>query len=66
MRNVTEEQWKAFIEKVEPVFKKYVNIGVRIEDDVLITPTGNEIITSEVPKEVAEIEALMKQKSKFN
>ena len=66
MRNVTEEQWKAFIEKVEPVFKKYVNIGVRIEDDVLITPTGNEIITSEVPKEVAEIDALMKQKSKFN
>lgn len=66
MRGCTEEQWKAFLEKVEPVFKKYINIGVRIEDDVLITPVGNEIITSEVPKEVAEIEALMKQKSKFN
>ncbi|MFH0762050.1 MAG: aminopeptidase P family protein [Bacteroidota bacterium] len=66
MRGFTQEQWKAFIEKVEPIFKKYVNIGVRIEDDVLITPTGNEVITSEVPKEVAEIEALMKQKSKFN
>jgi Xaa-Pro aminopeptidase len=66
MRGFTQEQWKAFIEKVEPVYKKYINIGVRIEDDVLITPTGNEIITSEVPKEVAEVEALMKQKSKFN
>jgi len=66
MRNVTEEQWKAFLEKVEPLFKKYINIGVRIEDDVLITPSGNEIITGEVPKEIADIEALMKQKSKFN
>ncbi len=66
IRGCTEEQWKAFIQKVEPVYKKYVNIGVRIEDDVLITPTGNEVITSEVPKEIKEIEALMKQKSKFN
>jgi len=64
--NVPEDQWKTFVEKVTPIFKKYINIGVRIEDDVLITPEGNEVITSEVPKEVADIEALMKMKSRFN
>lgn len=66
VRNVPETEWKTFIEKVEPVFKKYINIGVRIEDDVLITPSENEIITSKVPKEIADIEAVMKLKSKFN
>lgn len=34
-------------------------IGVRIEDDVLITDDGCEILTASVPKEVDEIEALM-------
>ncbi len=65
-RNIPEDQWKLFVEKVTPIFKKYINIGVRIEDDVLITPDGNEVITSEVPKEIADIEALMKMKSRFN
>jgi Xaa-Pro aminopeptidase len=59
-------EWTAFVEKVEPIFKKYINIGVRIEDDVLITPEGNEVITKAVPKEIPEIEALMKLKSRFN
>ncbi|MBY0359638.1 MAG: aminopeptidase P N-terminal domain-containing protein [Candidatus Obscuribacterales bacterium] len=39
--------------------EKYRGIGVRIEDDVLITDTGCEILTTDVPKTVAEIEALM-------
>jgi Xaa-Pro aminopeptidase len=33
-------------------------IGIRIEDDVLVTPDGHEVITAEVPKRVADIEAL--------
>lgn len=38
---------------------KWWNIGIRIEDDVLITKDGNEVFTHEVPKAPDEIEALM-------
>ncbi len=38
---------------------KWWNIGVRIEDDVLVTRDGNEVMTRDVPKAVDEIEALM-------
>ncbi|MBC3373377.1 Xaa-Pro aminopeptidase [Pseudomonas sp. SWRI92] len=41
------------------VAKKWRGIGVRIEDDVVVTKTGCEILTRGVPKTVAEIEALM-------
>jgi Xaa-Pro aminopeptidase len=39
--------------------KKWWGIGVRIEDDILVTKTGCEIFTKSVPKTVEEIEALM-------
>ncbi|MGB1298937.1 MAG: M24 family metallopeptidase, partial [Psychrobium sp.] len=38
---------------------KWHNIGVRIEDDILITKDGNEVLTKDVVKTVDEIEALM-------
>jgi Xaa-Pro aminopeptidase len=38
---------------------EYRGIGVRIEDDILITADGNEILTGGVVKEADEIEALM-------
>jgi Xaa-Pro aminopeptidase len=41
------------------VDEKWHNIGVRIEDDILITATGNEVLTKDVVKAVDEIEALM-------
>ena len=41
------------------VARKWRGIGVRIEDDVVVTKTGCEILTGGAPKTVAEIEALM-------
>ncbi|MET0611592.1 MAG: Xaa-Pro aminopeptidase [Pseudomonas caspiana] len=43
----------------QQVAKKWRGIGIRIEDDVVVTKKGCEILTGDVPKTVAEIEALM-------
>jgi Xaa-Pro aminopeptidase len=37
------------------------SLGVRIEDDILVTETGYEILTAGAPKEIEEIEALMRE-----
>jgi Xaa-Pro aminopeptidase len=36
--------------------ERWVGIGIRIEDDVLVTPTGHEVLTAGVPKEVDQVE----------
>ena len=43
---------------------KYRGIGIRIEDDVLVTKDGNRNLTSKVPKDPLEIEALMQKTSR--
>lgn len=43
------------------VDQKWWGMGVRIEDDVLVTENGPDILTHAVPKEVDEIEAMMAQ-----
>ena len=48
-----------YVRPGEGVPKAYWNIGVRIEDDVLVTKDGCEVITAETPKSVAAIEALV-------
>ena len=40
------------------------NIGIRIEDDVLITKTGNEVLSKNAVKSVADIEAMMAEHKK--
>jgi len=68
-------QWRALIAgmamTVEPgiyvatdnmdVDEKWRGIGVRIEDDILVTDKGCEVMTAGVPKSISEIEALMAQ-----
>ncbi|RTL51425.1 MAG: M24 family metallopeptidase [Rhodocyclaceae bacterium] len=66
------EQWKTlqagmvltlepgcYIRPGDDVPEAFWNIGVRIEDDAVVTANGCELITQDAPKTVAEIEALM-------
>lgn len=57
---VTIEPGLYIAEDAQDVPDKYRGIGVRIEDDVLITEEGNRVLTGDVPKTIAEIEALMR------
>ena len=68
-----EGEWRTFepgmVLTVEPgiylpagskgLARKWWNIGVRIEDDVLVTTAGNEVLSKDVPKTVDAIETLM-------
>jgi Xaa-Pro aminopeptidase len=48
-----------YVRPADGVPEHFWNIGIRIEDDAIVTPSGCEIITDSAPKHVAEIEALM-------
>jgi Xaa-Pro aminopeptidase len=49
-----------YVRPGEGVAERFANIGVRIEDDVLVTVSGCEVLTAGAPKSVADIEALMR------
>ncbi|MCX7905966.1 MAG: aminopeptidase P N-terminal domain-containing protein [Bacteroidetes bacterium] len=50
-----------YIAEGSPCEPKWWNIGVRIEDDLLITPQGYALLSEGAPRTVAEIEALMRR-----
>lgn len=51
---------QAMISKIRPAVEKYRNIGVRIEDDYIVTPAKIEWIST-APREIDEIEAIMRE-----
>jgi Xaa-Pro aminopeptidase len=48
-----------FIAAVRPAFEKYKGIGVRIEDDVVVTADGYRNLSAALPRAIADIEAFM-------
>ncbi len=49
-----------YVRPAEGVPEQFHNIGIRIEDDAIVTATGCELITRGVPVKADEIEALMR------
>jgi Xaa-Pro aminopeptidase len=69
------DEWRTFeagmVTTVEPglylspsirgLAKRWWNIGIRIEDDVLVTKAGHEVLSANAPKQIDDIESLMHQ-----
>ncbi|AKJ27016.1 aminopeptidase P N-terminal domain-containing protein [Caldimonas brevitalea] len=49
-----------YVRPAEGVPERYWHLGIRIEDDVVVTPQGRELLTRDVPVAADEIEALMR------
>jgi Xaa-Pro aminopeptidase len=53
----------AFIAKVQPAFKQYADIGVRIEDSFLLEETGLRRLSAAVPRTIEEVENFLKKRA---
>jgi Xaa-Pro aminopeptidase len=58
-KRVDKEEIEAFINAVKPAFEKYKNIGIRIEDDVLVTNEGYRVLSGKIVREINDIEKMM-------
>jgi len=56
-----QDEWEKFKATIHPAFEKYKNIGVRIEDDMVVTADGVKWMTEALPRKIADIEAFMAQ-----
>jgi Xaa-Pro aminopeptidase len=54
---------RAMMERLRPALERYRNIGVRIEDVFVFDERGVERVSAAAPREIAEIEALMREQS---
>jgi Xaa-Pro aminopeptidase len=54
---------RALKARLRPVMERFANIGVRIEDDYLVTDTGVEWLSKDVPRDPDAVEALMAEPS---
>jgi Xaa-Pro aminopeptidase len=61
--NVLTVEPGCYVRPADNVPEHFWNIGIRIEDDVLVTANGHEVMTSAAVKTVTEIEALMRQRA---
>jgi Xaa-Pro aminopeptidase len=52
-----------YIAAGSPCDPKWQGIGIRIEDDVLVTETGHRVLTEAIPKEVADLERILEQRT---
>lgn len=59
-QDLTDEEFATFVKQTRKTFERYANMGVRIEDDILITEEGNLVLSRKVPKEIKDIEEMMK------
>lgn len=48
-----------YISESEDIDSKWWNIGIRIEDDILVTAKGHRVLSANIPKTISEIEAIM-------
>jgi len=50
------------IAEIKKKVKPFMNIGVRIEDDILVTETGHWNLSAAVPRDISKIEKMMRKK----
>jgi hypothetical protein len=53
----------AMLATIGPAFERYKGIGIKIEDNYALTESGLEWLSKDVPREIGEIESLMRERS---